>query len=151
MLKGLLEDVIEACEEDFEGLASELEETMREEAPRGSRFYAQEMTSMPWNEYRPGALKDSITKEKVSNTEYLIGVDADKLEKDSRNPSHVDYSPMVQNGTKRVYTLVRKSGRPFVWVDEMGKKHFAHKIKMPPRKANDFVARAVSRFDAKVK
>ena len=97
MLKGLLEDVIEACEEDFEGLASELEETMREEAPRGSRFYAQEMTSMPWNEYRPGALKDSITKEKVSNTEYLIGVDADKLEKDSRNPSHVDYSPMVQN------------------------------------------------------
>lgn len=67
MLKGLLEDVIEACEEDFEGLASKLEETMREEAPRGSRFYAQEMTSMPWNEYRPGALKDSITKEK-----YLI-------------------------------------------------------------------------------
>ena len=109
------------------------------------------MTSMPWNEYRPGALKDSITKEKVSNTEYLIGVDADKLEKDSRNPSHVDYSSMVQNGTKKVYTLVRKNGRPFVWVDETGKKHFAHKIKMPPRKANDFVARAVSRFDAKVK
>lgn len=151
MLKGLLEDVIEACEEDFDDLASELEETMRDEAPIGNRWYAQEMTSMPWNEYRPGSLKDSITKEKVSNTEYLIGVDADKLEKDSRNPSHVDYSPMVQDGTNKVYTLTRKNGRPFVWVDESGKKHFAYKIKMPPRKGNDFVARAVSQFDAKNK
>ena len=38
MSKGLLEDVIEACEEEFEGLASELEETMREEAPKGNRM-----------------------------------------------------------------------------------------------------------------
>lgn len=151
MLKGLLEDVISACEEEFDDLAEELEETMRDEAPIGSRFYAQEMTSMPWNEYRPGALKDSITKEKVSNTEYLVGVDADKLEKDPRNPSKVDYSPMVQNGSTKVYTLVRKNGRPFVWVDEMGRKHFATRIKMPPRKGNDFVAKAVSKFNSGMK
>lgn len=145
---GLLEDVISACVEEFDDLASELEETMRDCAPKGTRMFAQKHPSSPWNSYKPGALKDSITKEKVSNTEYLIGVDADELKSDSRNPTHYDYSPIVVNGVSHPVKMTKHHG-VFVWVDENGKKHYAKSVTLPSRKGNDFVQEAVNKFNSK--
>ncbi len=145
---GLLEDVVLACMGDFDELASELEDTMRDCAPKGTRMFAQKHPSSPWNQYKPGALKDSITKEKVSNTEYLIGVDADELKSDSRNPTGYDYSPMVVNGVSHSVTMTKRSG-VFYWVDEQGKGHYAKTVTLPKRKGNDFVAEAVKKFNSK--
>ena len=41
---------------------------------------------------RTGNLRDSITTEKSGDMEFTVGVDADKLESDSRNKNGYDYS-----------------------------------------------------------
>ena len=41
---------------------------------------------------RTGNLRDSITTEKSDDMEFTVGVDADKLESDSRNKNGYDYS-----------------------------------------------------------
>ncbi len=145
---GLLEEVVHACAEDFDDLASELEETMRDCAPKGTRMFAQKHPSSPWNSYKPGALKDSITKEKVSNTEYLVGVDADELKSDSRNPTHIDYSPIVVKGVSHPVKMTKRTG-VFMWIDEQGKKNYAKSVTLPTRDGNDFVAEAVKKFNSK--
>lgn len=45
-----------------------------------------------------GALEDSITTEKVSNTHYKVGVDAGRLRGDPRNKSGYDYSKVYYYG-----------------------------------------------------
>lgn len=48
---------------------------------------------------RSGALRDSITKEKIGD-DWYVGVDADQLEGDSRNKSGVDYSKFYYGGQR---------------------------------------------------
>lgn len=48
---------------------------------------------------RSGALRDSITKEKIGD-DWYVGVDADQLEGDSRNKSGVDYSKYYYGGQR---------------------------------------------------
>lgn len=79
-----------------------------------------------------------------------MGVDADALKSDSRNPTGSDYSTWVQNGTS-AFKMTKKGKSYFVWIDENGVKHRAKTVHIPARKGNDFVATAVKKFDSSIK
>lgn len=93
-----------------------------------------------------GAMSESITTEKKSDFDYLVGVDSDALVFNPRNTRGIDYSPYVYHGVSRPITIYPKYKEYLRWKDEKGLYHFAKKVTIPPRKANKFLDRAVARM-----
>ena len=120
----LLNLVIDALQADFEDLAEELREDMVEEAHK-----------------KTGALKDSIIKEKLSDTSYFVGVDGEKLKNNSKNEQKFDYSKSYWKGRKEVRPVKAKSLR----FEIDGKVIYAKKSKAT--KGDPFVERAIGKFN----
>lgn len=95
-----------------------------------------------------GAMMDSITTEKKSDFDYLVGVDSDTLKYDQRNERGIDYSPYVYFGVSRPVTIYPRNGMYLKWTDSSGRVHFATHVTIPPRKADKFLDRAVARMSS---
>lgn len=93
-----------------------------------------------------GAMMDSITTEKKSDFDYLVGVDSDVLKYDQRNERGIDYSPYVYFGVSRPVTIYPRNGMYLKWTDSSGRVHYATHVTIPPRKADKFLDRAVARM-----
>ena len=93
-----------------------------------------------------GAMMDSITTEKKSDFDYLVGVDSDTLKYDQRNERGIDYSPYVYFGVSRPVTIYPRNASYLKWTDRSGRVHFATHVTIPPRKADKFLDRAVARM-----
>ena len=93
-----------------------------------------------------GAMMDSITTEKKSDFDYLVGVDSDTLKYDQRNERGIDYSPYVYYGVSRPVTIYPRNASYLKWTDKSGKVHYATHVTIPPRKADKFLDRAVARM-----
>ena len=93
-----------------------------------------------------GAMMDSITTEKKSDFDYLVGVDSDVLKYDQRNERGIDYSPYVYFGVSRPVTIYPRNASYLKWTDSSGRVHFATHVTIPPRKADKFLDRAVARM-----
>lgn len=92
-----------------------------------------------------GALHDAIKVERVSWFRYRVGVDSSQLASDPRNPSGRDYSEFIISGHSG-FTIRPVKAKALRWVGKDGKVHFAAYVHMPPRKPNNFVARARARL-----
>ena len=95
-----------------------------------------------------GAMMDSITTEKKSDFDYLVGVDSDTLKYDQRNERGIDYSPYVYFGVSRPVTIYPRKGMYLKWTDSSGRVHYATHVTIPPRKADKFLDRAVARMSS---
>lgn len=93
-----------------------------------------------------GAMMDSITTEKKSDFDYLVGVDSDVLKYDQRNERGIDYSPYVYFGVSRPVTIYPRNASYLKWTDRSGRVHYATHVTIPPRKADKFLDRAVARM-----
>ena len=93
-----------------------------------------------------GAMMDSITTEKKSDFDYLVGVDSDTLKYDQRNERGIDYSPYVYFGVSRPVTIYPRNASYLKWTDRSGRVHYATHVTIPPRKADKFLDRAVARM-----
>lgn len=116
----------------FEEIVNQVENAVRAEAP----VLKTQDTRLSG---KSGALKKSITKEKRSETSYLVGVDADKL----KAMTGTDYSPYIVNGT-RPHTIKAK-GKKLKYMKN-GSYVYAQKVRHPGSKANDFIAKAVAKL-----
>lgn len=95
-----------------------------------------------------GAMMDSITTEKKSDFDYLVGVDSDTLKYDQRNERGIDYSPYVYFGVSRPVTIYPRNASYLKWTDSSGRVHYATHVTIPPRKADKFLDRAVARMSS---
>ena len=93
-----------------------------------------------------GALLDSITTEKKSDFDYLVGVDSDALIYHPANLSGIDYSPYFYFGVSRPVTIYPRNASYLKWTDRSGRVHYATHVTIPPRKADKFLDRAVARM-----
>lgn len=69
------DDIMELIDSEVKDIANELKDTMKGVV-----------------HVKTGNLRDSITVEKDKDGDYTVGVDADKLQSDSRNKNGYDYS-----------------------------------------------------------
>lgn len=90
-----------------------------------------------------GALKESIIKDKLSETEYFVGVDGDKLKRNPKNINDFDYSKAYWKGRKEVRPVKKKALR---WT--VGDK-VVYAQKSRATKGDPFVERAIAKFDKK--
>ena len=95
-----------------------------------------------------GAMMDSITTEKKSDFDYLVGVDSDVLKYDQRNERGIDYSPYVYFGVSRPVTIYPRYASYLKWTDRNGRVHYATHVTIPPRKGVKFLDMAVARMSS---
>lgn len=117
----LLKACIDAVQGQFDDLAEEFKSVM------GNEIHS-----------KKGTLKSCMCKEKISDTKYFVGIDGDKLKRESKN--HFDYSMAYWKGREEVRPKKKKI---LHWVDD-GKDVFAKKAKAT--NGDPFVERAVQKF-----
>lgn len=93
---------------------------------------------------KTGALRDSISVEKISDGHYKVGVDSEKLKQDPRNIGHIDYAPFYYYGHK-AYTIRPVKAKALRWVGNDGKVHFAKSVRIPAHAGDPFILRAYKR------
>lgn len=128
MTDPIILDAIKVSQRQFREIATKIESDLIDECP-----------------VKKGALRDSITKERKSDTLYRIGVDSDKLRNDARNISHFDYSQIVVDGLDHWITIKVKNKKSLHWT-KGGKDYFAYSVRIPPRKGNDFISRVANKY-----
>mgnify|MGYP000369171175 CR=1 FL=1 len=116
----LLKACVKAVQGEFEKVAQEFEDVMRNEI-KGNRT---------------GTLKSCMYHEKMSDTEYFVGIDQALL----KQKAGFDYSNAYWKGRKEVRPKRKKA---LHWVEDE-KDVFAKKAKAT--KGDDFVGRAVEEF-----
>lgn len=116
----LLKACVKAVQGEFEKVAQEFEDVMRDEI-KGNRT---------------GTLKSCMYHEKMSDTKYFVGIDQAKL----KQKAGFDYSNAYWKGRKAVKPVNKKS---LHWVED-GQDIFAKKAEAT--KGDDFVGRAVEEF-----
>ena len=116
----LLKACVKAVQGEFEKVAQEFEDVMRDEI-KGNRT---------------GTLKSCMYHEKMSDTKYFVGIDQAKL----KQKAGFDYSNAYWKGRKEVRPKRKKA---LHWVEDE-KDVFAKKAEAT--KGDDFVGRAVEEF-----
>lgn len=120
----LLKACVSAVQSNFEDKAEEFKEIM------GNEIHSQE-----------GTLKSCMYKEKLSDTQYFVGIDGNQVKAKSRNG--FDYSMAYWKGRKTVRPLpTNKSGRLHFKVD--GK--WVRPKEAKATKGDPFVERAIQKL-----
>lgn len=86
---------------------------------------------------KTGALSDSVEIEKISDFNYLVGVNEQKLMADERNAGNVNYVHYYYYGS-RPHTIRAKNGKALHWRLN-GKDYFAKAVKHPGNKPHNFI------------
>lgn len=86
---------------------------------------------------KTGALADAVDIEKVSDGNYLVGINEGKLINDERNAGHVNYVKYYYYGCKP-HTIRAKNGRVLHWRLN-GKEYYAKSVKHPGSKPHNFI------------
>lgn len=116
----LLKACVKAVQGEFEKVAQEFEDVMRDEI-KGNRT---------------GTLKSCMYHEKMSDTKYFVGIDQAKL----KQKAGFDYSNAYWKGRKEVRPKRKKA---LHWVEDE-KDVFAKKAKATS--GDPFVERAIAKF-----
>lgn len=128
MTDPIILDAIKVSQRQFRDIATRIENDLIDECPK-----------------KTGALSESITKEKKSDTLYRIGVDSTLLRNNPKNISHFDYSEIVVDGLDHWITIKVKNKKSLHWTKN-GKDYFAYSVRIPPRKGNDFISRVADKY-----
>lgn len=120
-----VDDVLKACvsavQSTFEDKAEEFKNIMKDEAHKVT-----------------GNLSECVYKEKLSDTQYFVGVDGNQLKSKSKNG--FDYSMAYWKGRKEV----RPKNYPYLHWVENGKHIYAKKAKATS--GDPFVERAIRKL-----
>lgn len=116
----VINDCVVVVQGDLDNVASKFERVMKSEC-------------------KAKRISQAITKEKLSDTEYLVGVDGDE----TRTSNGDDFSVYYWRGTNP-HRIVPRNKKALKW--DNGAVHFAKRVHHPGTKPHPFVERACARF-----
>lgn len=93
---------------------------------------------------KTGALSDAVDIDKISDGNYLVGINENKLINDERNAGNVNYVKFYYYGAKP-HTIRAKNGGVLHWKLN-GKDYYAKSVKHPGSKPHNFIQDTLDRM-----
>ncbi|WDA70082.1 hypothetical protein [Lactococcus lactis] len=93
---------------------------------------------------KTGALSDAVDIDKISDGNYLVGINENKLINDERNAGNVNYVKFYYYGAKP-HTIRAKNGDVLHWRLN-GKDYYAKSVKHPGSKPHNFIQDTLDRM-----